>query len=275
MFPTIPSLGSIVYLADAPSAAKLPALRDCIEKMLVCIGIAPEETQAALFRSPFKQGKWRRQVWKAFDEAARDDDVETVNLLVGSPHDVRFTATIQLRKDEERASPNPLYIGFACESQTWPADGICRAARLLLESIATELTMPLFGGVFRAPVFNQALYEIHGGGNLHDEPRPFSERIAFDMRLENYWTKARRLYPITLLGPKLASQLSAADALAAGALAVQELNGSLLIDAYPTVVETWDPDYLRATVNLRKWLWPHTIQNPADAVGLGMKLPRR
>jgi hypothetical protein len=85
--------------------------------------------------------------------------------------------------------------------------------------------------------------------------------------------KARRLYPITLLGPKLASQLTAAGALTAGALAVKEINGSLLIDAYPTVVETWEPEYLNATVKLRRWLWPHTIQNPADAVGLVSSLP--
>jgi hypothetical protein len=276
MFPTIPSLGGIVYLTSAPSA-QLPALRDCIDKMLALIGISPAETQAALFRSPFKQGKWRRQLWKAFDDAARDDDVEAVDLLVGSPQDVRFTATIQLRKDSDpqRVSPSPLYLGFACESQTWSADGICRAARLLLETAAVGHVTPLFGGVFRAPVLNQALYEIHSGGNLHDEPKVFQDRIGFDMRLVNYWTKARRLYPITLLGPKLASQVSASDALAAGALAVQEINGSLLIDAYPTVVETWDPEYLKATVNLRKWLWPHTIQNPADAVGLGLKLPKR
>jgi hypothetical protein len=119
------------------------------------------------------------------------------------------------------------------------------------------------------------MYEVHDGGNLEAEPATFQERIKHDMRLDAYWTRARRLYPITLLGPKLAGQLSAADARAAGALAVEEINGSLLLDAYPTVVETWDPGFLQATVEQRRWLWPHTIQNPADAVGLGLKLPRR
>jgi hypothetical protein len=188
-----------------------------------------------------------------------------------------LAATLQLRKDPDprRAAAGPLYVGFACECETWPAEGIRNAARSLLEAVAGLTPGALFGGVFRAPIFNQAAYEIHDGANLQGEPKEFYDRISFDMQLDHYSTKARRLYPITLLGPKLASQLSAADAVAAGALAVKEINGSLLIDAYPIVVETWDPEYLKATVELRRWLWPHTIQNPADAVGLGLKLPRR
>ncbi|MEZ4363312.1 MAG: hypothetical protein R3B48_24260 [Kofleriaceae bacterium] len=276
MFPSIPSLGAVVYLASSPISSP-KGLRSCLENLFASIGISPTDIQAALFRSPFTQGKWREQVWKAFDDAAGDEKVETLNLLVGSPRDVRFAATVQLRNDvaPQRHSTAPLYIGFACESQTWSAEKIGQAARSLLEHAASGLTTSLFGGVFRAPVVNQALHEIHSGGNLHEEPKPFYDRIAFDLRLENYWTKARRLYPVTLLGPKLASQLSAADALAAGALAVQEISGSLLIDAYPSIVETWDPEFLRATVSLRKWLWPHTIQNPADAAGLGIKLAKR
>jgi hypothetical protein len=248
-----------------------------LERMFSQIGISAADVQAAIYRVPFKQGRWRKQLWKAFDEAIDAADVKVLNLLVGTPQDVRLAATLQLRKDPDprRAAAGPLYIGFACECETWPAEAICSAARSLLESVAGLTPGPLSGGVFRAPMFNQAAYEIHDGANLQGEPKEFYDRISFDMQLDSYWTKARRLYPITLLGPKLASRVSAADATAAGALAVQERNGSLVIDAYPTVVETWDPAYLKATVALRKWLWPHTIQNPADAIGLGIQLPRR
>jgi hypothetical protein len=275
MFPAIRTFGAIVYLVDG-WRGEAKDMRQVLERIFSLIGMQHADVQASLFRTPFHQGRWRKKLWPAFDEAMGQHDVEVLDLLVGTPMNVRFTAKIQLRKDPDpRRSPtSPLHITFACESQTWPEQNICAAARSFLENMSCMAT-PISGAIFSAPTFGQAMHEMHMSHNIGEEPKPFQDRIGFDMRLDNYWTKARRLYPITLLGPKLASQVSASDALAAGALAVQEINGSLLIDAYPTVVETWDPEYLKATVNLRKWLWPHTIQNPADAAGLGLKLPKR
>jgi hypothetical protein len=275
MFPRIGTFGSIVYVANSLSS-QAAEMRQLLETMFSRIGISPGDVQAELFRTPFRQGKWRKKLWPAFDEAMSEDDVEVLNLLVGTPLDVRFTAKLQLRKDPDprRAPRAPLHLSFVCESQTWSAQHICDAARVFLESMS-NITTPISGAVFHAPTFGQAMHEMHTGYSLSQESKPFQDRIGVDMNLDNYWTKARRLYPITLLGPKLASEVTAADARAAGALAVKEINGSLLIDAYPTVVETWDPEFLKATVELRRWLWPHTIQNPADAVGLGLKLPKR
>jgi hypothetical protein len=36
--------------------------------------------------------------------------------------------------------------------------------------------------------------------------------------------------------------------------------------AWPTLCEPRDPAFLRANRELRAWLWPYTIQNPADHV---------
>ncbi len=63
------------------------------------------------------------------------------------------------------------------------------------------------------------MHEVHNGVNVHLEPKAFQDRFGGDALLDPYLTKARRLYPLTLLGPKLASQVSAEGARAAGALA--------------------------------------------------------
>jgi hypothetical protein len=156
-------------------------------------------------------------------------------------------------------------FAFAAETARWPLERIAAAGRALCE-LATGAA-PLSGGVYRCPTFSQASHEIGSGWNLEREPTPFRVRMQHE-HLRDVATRVRRLYPITLVGPRLRASLGASDAVAAGAAAAREVAGSLLIDAYPAVVETWDPAFLRATEGLRRWLWPLTLQNPADAAGL-------
>lgn len=273
MFPAVPAVGAISYFgADlAKDAARLRALW---EQVLSLIQISSADVQAALYRKPMQQGKWRKKLWPAFDQALGEEDVEVLNLLVGTPVNVRFAATIQLRRNWKSAISWPLHMSFVCETQTWPEQRVGEAARAFLRGVA-GISSAVSGGAFRAPTLNQGMHEVHDGVSISQEPKAFQDRIGEDSFLDPYMTKARRLYPLTLLGPKLASQVSAEGARAAGALAVEEINGSLLIDAFPKIVETWDPEFLKATAELRRWLWPHTIQNPADASGLGLKLPKR
>jgi hypothetical protein len=262
----------MVYLSQSP--AESPDLvRAAIRGILEGIGISEAETQIAIYRMPRNQGRWRKFSWKLVDEALAAPDVKVLDLLVGNPQDVRFTAKVHLRFDADPRPglDDPFRIDFACEAATWPQEAIARAGKSLCEA-AARLAAPLSGGVFRAPLFIRALGEIDQKASVDGEPDLYPMPLR-DWPSER-WEKARRLYPITLLGPKLASRVTAAQATAAGALAVQAINGSLLIDAYPTVVETWDPEFLRATVEQRRWLWPLTIQNPADAVGLGFKTRR-
>jgi hypothetical protein len=271
-YPDIPTVGAFVYLAE-PLAERPELLRTALRTVLTAVGIDERDVKMNLYRRPFKRGRWRSLSWKVIDEAIASADALVMNLLVGTPQDVRFGGHVALRPQSEPPDPHdgPLDFSFVCESKSWPGGAIASAGRRLCE-LAAELGGPLSGGVFRTPILIRALGEIDQRISIHGEPDryPMPSR---DWPMDR-WEKARRLYPITLLGPKLASQVSAADATAAGALAVQEINGSLLIDAYPEVVETWDPEFLRATVELRRWLWPHTIQNAADAAGLGLKLRR-
>jgi hypothetical protein len=267
--------GAFVYFgADPVSHKGMPG--EAVGAILNNLAIPLPELKMSVFKTPFKEGRWRGFQWKAAQEALDDPDVEVLNVRAGASEDFFFSAKFQVRSDPDpRRTPlSPRRFYFVCNLRPSQDGAETRAARELLRVVA-RMAAPISGGVMSAPTFPQANCEVEDGGDRDNEPAEFQERIRVDRRFEtDRWTKARRLYPITLLGPKLASQVTAADALAAGALAVQEINGSLLIDSYPTVVETWDPEYLKATVNLRKWLWPHTIQNPADAVGLGLKLPK-
>ena len=49
---------------------------------------------------------------------------------------------------------------------------------------------------------------------------------------------------------------------------MQEINGSIMFQAMAGPPrDSLDPEFLAATVRLRRWLWPHTFQNPLDAAG--------
>jgi hypothetical protein len=275
--PNIPTFGAFIYFEKDPAAYDELA-HSVMEALLDSATISLGEFRMSFYRTPRKKSKWRSFNWKAFDEASVDHLVEVIDLSIGSTDDdVSFHSMLELRSnpDPRLRSDSPRQFSSVVESRGDSVIGVVKATRRMLE-ISAQKAEPLFGGCFRSQSFVQADCEVDYPFSYEREKQEFKERIHIDRKYaSDRWTKARRLYPITLLGPKLASQVSASDALAAGALAVQEINGSLLIDAYPTVVETWDPEYLKATVNLRKWLWPHTIQNPADAVGLGLKLPKR
>ena len=57
-----------------------------------------------------------------------------------------------------------------------------------------------------------------------------------------------------------------------------EVNGSLIFQAMAGPPrDSLDPEFLAATVRLRRWLWPHTFQNPLDAAGfeaeVGLPVP--
>jgi hypothetical protein len=45
---------------------------------------------------------------------------------------------------------------------------------------------------------------------------------------------------------------------------VRDLGDCKVLEAWPTLVDVDDPQFLLGTRELRRWLWPYTIQNPAD-----------
>lgn len=267
------ALGAFAYFSSEPTHSA--AARETVDIVLRHLNAPLTDIQMSVYKGK-QDGRWRSFKWKAIDEAISDDEVQVLNLAAGTPTDVWFSAKFQLRvsPDPRRKPSSPRRFYFASEQRAGDATELATAGREMLALLARAAD-PISGGVLAAPSFNQAYCEVEDSGNSEQESTAFRDRIRVDaLTASDRWNKARRLYPVTLLGPRLASQFTGRDAEKAGALAVRDLNASMLIDAYPTVVETWDPEFLKATVELRRWLWPHTIQNPADAVGLGIKLPR-
>ncbi len=78
-------------------------------------------------------------------------------------------------------------------------------------------------------------------------------------------TRLRRLYPITIIGPELWAQLPPMPRFDPMPT-IEDFGDAKLLRAWPTLCEPRDPAFLRANRELRAWLWPYTIQNPADHV---------
>jgi hypothetical protein len=92
------------------------------------------------------------------------------------------------------------------------------------------------------------------------------ERIRWDAA---HWRDARtkliRLSPITIIGPSIWATLPPMPTFDPMPR-VEDLGDCKVLTAWPTLCEPRDPAFLRGTRDLRAWLWPYTIQNPADHV---------
>ena len=147
-----------------------------------------------------------------------------------------------------------------------PADAI-RVAEGFLSEIAIEVPL-LHGGITRLDRLVEAEAEITFiGEDMDEQPADFCARWEHDAVCEaELWEKLRRLYWITLVGPKLLSAMGGASAAEqAGARWTRAVGESLLLGTTENLLGSQDPVFLRETVNLRRWLWPHSIQNPVDS----------
>jgi hypothetical protein len=45
---------------------------------------------------------------------------------------------------------------------------------------------------------------------------------------------------------------------------IESINGSIIFDSTPSLIEAWSPEFLAATTSLRRLLWPISTQHPAD-----------
>ena len=91
------------------------------------------------------------------------------------------------------------------------------------------------------------------------------ERIEWDAwKWRKTRTKLTRLNPITIIGPSIWAQLPPMPAFDPAPV-VEDLGAVKLLRAWPTLCPPRDPAFLRGTRALREWLWPYTIQNPADS----------
>lgn len=214
--------------------------------------------------------RWRKFSWKAVDEAIADEDTLSISLLVGTPQDVRLGGAITLRvvpMFAEFQSPPLAWVG--AESGRWPEPLFSRVARDCLRIAAAHGT-PVSGGALAATDLRNAkvemtqVFETDPGEDPDRSPMSFRGRLEGDRHIAQTQTKIRRVYPITLLGPQFASQIDVDKLVAAGAKNIEQINGSVIFDATPQLLEAWSPEYLAATVELRRLLWPMSFQNPAD-----------
>ncbi|MEZ4462924.1 MAG: hypothetical protein R3F43_00025 [bacterium] len=119
------------------------------------------------------------------------------------------------------------------------------------------------GGVFEAATSGHAGAEavLVGNDMISDDTR---KRIHFDaMQESEALHKLRRLYPVTIIGPAIWASLPPLPVVDPP-LVVRDLADCKMVTAWPTLTDPHDLAFLLGTRDLRAWLWPHTIQNPAD-----------
>jgi hypothetical protein len=208
--PALPTLGAFAYFENDPATYGAIA-HAVVDAVLESATIPLAELKMSLYRMPRKEGRYRNFKWKSFDEAVVDPAVQVLNVIIGSTDDdVWFHTKLQLRTnpDPHLKPDRPRQFSFVCEARGESSAGLAEAARRMLAASARD-ARPLFGGCFRGQSFLQANCEIDYPANYDQEPKEFKERIRIDRKYaSDRWTKARRLYPITLLGPKLASQVT-------------------------------------------------------------------
>lgn len=213
---------------------------------------------------------WSKLTNKKVEAALENPTTRSMSLLVGTSQDVRLAGAITLRlahKFPEFEAPPLAWVG--AESERWPSSVFLHVARTWLR-LAAEGGRPLSGGILAAADLRNATVEMtrvfytYPGEEPDCSPGSFRGRMQRERPDYETRDKIRRVYPTTLLGPKFASQVDASKLAAAGARNIEHVNGSIIFDATPELHEAWSTEYLAATVELRRLLWPLTFQNPAD-----------
>lgn len=144
-----------------------------------------------------------------------------------------------------------------------PATDIGDARITSFLEVACSVYPVAHGGVLRPPSRDHAIAETSLILNQALDADAY-KRISFDsMHSREVLTKLRRLYPVTIIGPDIWATLPPLPA-ADPPLIVRDLADCKMITAWPTLTDPHDLDFLHGTRDLRRWLWPHTIGNPAD-----------
>ena len=122
------------------------------------------------------------------------------------------------------------------------------------------------GGIAAHATRDDAEREAYDGGNYEHCTPALLDRLWWDVgKWRRTRTKLRRLYPVTIIGPEIWTTLPPMPAFDPMPT-VEDLGTCKLVTAWPTLCDPRDPAFLRGTRDLRAWLWPYTIQNPADHV---------
>lgn len=261
-------LGAFVYTSDEPASVPVP-LRLLLERLLELL--PGERLKIASSTVGGRSGRSRKFSWETYDELVRGEKNGDV-WVWSEVGEIHFRVEFYLRHNPQIGPGYGLPGSLALLAEfpgEEPPDAVTAAARLLL-SDGAGIVSPLHGGMSLFPDWEHGDAEIWGNTvDLDRKPAELRERWSFDSgRKRALWDKARRLYSVTLIGPALAETLGGkAAAENAGALTVEEIAGGMLVRATDTLLSPYDEGFLGKTVTLREWLWPESIQNPADAHG--------
>jgi hypothetical protein len=251
-------LGISLLASDTPR--DYGALVDAILEFYAAIG-RPLTWFSGLGRKSW--GKVRKFRPKSFRDYILDEDTKMAHFgPEGSA--TEHSIEVFLRPD------NPAKQEYETRWITLTATGLAYetpAVRTLLARLI-DLHPIVHGGIggYRSLVYAAKECSFSGAVSGIDLDEVTRERLGEDQMLRGrFLRRVRRLYPITIVGPTLWKELPSLPAL--GPMPKVETVGDCkLIHAWPELVEPRDPEFLAGTTELRRWLWPFTIQNPADAL---------
>lgn len=186
--------------------------------------------------------------------------LDTTGVSVKGEGDAQVIVNLDLRFDRRQGTRPQAPRIVELVAPVVPPDDL-RLTRFL--EVACGSYAVLHGGVIHAATRLHAGAEANlaGGGGVDAE---VDRRIQFDaMHTPEAQTKLRRLYPVTIIGPDLWATLPPLPT-ADPPLVVRDLADCKMVTAWPTLTDPHDLAFLLGTRDLRRWLWPYTIQNPAD-----------
>jgi hypothetical protein len=269
-----------VYMKDEPGA-HADALAPALRRLTEAIGIPPRKmTETAA--KPKHRGQ-RKFSWEWFGEAARS--AEAVSLWGGpariaphlhgsrdSPEELSARFNLRYFRDIEMRFQQPALIYIVVPRTDDASERRFRIGAVetfLLE--ASQPCHPLHGGIAATVDSERAFEELHmstpGPPLLGDDGKPMEDRLDFDQRRSwQLFAKARRAYWLTILGHDLAAAAGGIQgARSSEAVRVEMKGDCLIVQTTDEIVDSLAADWPARTAKLRRWIWPHTIQNPADA----------
>jgi hypothetical protein len=210
------------------------------------------------------RGKQRAFRAKSFRETMLDEETLDVSVDVGENNVDEHKIKCFLRPRDFANQE------FETRWVTLTATGLNlddKPVRALLGSLI-ELYPIAHGGIAKYRSLQYAAKECSWSGSVSgpDLGEATYERLREDQMLSGrLLRKLRRLYPVTIVGPNLWSELPPLPTVEPTPR-VDDVGNCKLIMACPELVEPRDPAFLAGTVELRRWLWPFTVQNKYDAV---------
>ncbi len=241
---------AFLWVAAAPRA--IDELHDALLAVFAGFDVRP----ARMLISP-RPGKTTAYNAARLATAMRSPD--TTSVLVKCAGDVPVVVDLHLHDIEARLTKHlHRYVKLTTPPMSSDDPRVVRFLEVVCDAYAV-----IQGGMLEASHVDLAAAECSTTTNNRVEGDR-EKRLGFDaMNRREALHKLRRLYPVTIIGPAIWASLPPLPAVDPP-LVVRDLADCKMVTAWPTLVDPHDLAFLLGTRELRRWLWPHTIQNPAD-----------